>query len=67
MGDWRVVYQNPMSPNERRDFGNIGKEGETVMKDDYVWTEDPRIMLPIVLAILSPGIVKIISAIVGLF
>jgi hypothetical protein len=56
-----------MSPNERRDFGNIGKKGETVMKDDYVWTEDPRVMLPIVLAILSPGIVKIISAIVGLF
>ena len=37
------------------------------MKDEYVWTEDPRIMVPLVLAVLSPGIVKVVLAIIGLF
>jgi len=39
----------------------------TVMKDQYDWRENPRVMLPIVLAVLSPGIAKILLAIIGLF
>jgi hypothetical protein len=37
------------------------------MKDEYVWNEDPRIMVPLVLAVLSPGIVKIVLTIIGSF
>jgi hypothetical protein len=37
------------------------------MNDEYVWTKDPRIMLPVVLLTLSPGIAKIIIAIIGIF
>jgi hypothetical protein len=49
------------------DIGKIGRQGGTVMKDQDDWRENPRIMLPIVLAILSPGIAKIVLAIIGLF
>jgi hypothetical protein len=48
-------------------FGKIGKQGVTVMKDQHDWRENPRIMVPIVLAVLSPGIAKIVLAIIGLF
>ena len=37
------------------------------MKDRYDWREDPKVMLPIVLAVLSPGIAKIVLSIIGLF
>jgi hypothetical protein len=36
----------------------------TVMDDQYVWYKDLRIIVPIVL---SPGIVKIVLAIIGAF
>lgn len=36
----------------------------TVMDDQYVWYKDLRIIVPIVL---SPAIVKIVLAIIGIF
>jgi hypothetical protein len=47
--------------------GRLINRGATTMKDEYVWNEDPRIMVPLVLAILFPGIVKIVLSIIGLF
>jgi len=37
------------------------------MEEQYPWVNNPKIMVPIVLLILSPGIAKVILAIVGIF
>lgn len=34
-------------------------------QDQYDWRRDPKVLLPVVLLVLSPGIVKIILSILG--
>jgi hypothetical protein len=50
-----------------RDRKKIEKWEVTAMKDQLDWRENPRIMLPLVLAVLSPGIAKILLTIIRLF
>jgi hypothetical protein len=56
-----------VSHNEGWGCGKIKEQEAIKMKEEYVWNEDRRIMIPLVLAVLSPGIVKILLAIIGLF
>jgi hypothetical protein len=37
------------------------------MEDQYAWISNRKVMIPLILLILSPGIAKIILTIIGLF